>query len=50
MESGIPYPRRTIRTKSHVLRSNQLPSNIPNDDEYNLSKGGRQRMALSIHG
>ena len=39
MEGSIHHQRRTIRTKSHVLRPNQLPSYLSNDDERNLRRG-----------
>ena len=50
MESSIPHPRRTVRTKGHVLWINQLPSNIPNDDEHYIPKGSSRRMVISLHG
>src|SRR5260221_14670774 len=50
MESGIPHPQRPLRTDSHVLRTNQLPHYLSDDDEYDLSARDRPRMAFRIHG
>src|SRR5229473_3217467 len=50
MESGLPHPRRTLRANSHVLRTNQLPSYLPNDDEHDLPSRNRPRMAVRLHG
>ena len=33
VEGGIHHKPRIIRTKSHVLRTHELTSNLPNDDE-----------------
>ena len=49
-KSSISHPWRIVWTISHVLWSNQLPSNISNDDEHYLPDRSRRRMAISIHG
>src|SRR5713226_9167328 len=50
MESGLPYPRRALQADSHVLRTNQLPSYLPNDDEYHFPSRNRSKMAVRLHG
>src|SRR6266436_4874098 len=50
MESRLPDPRRTIRTNSNVLRTYELPRNIPNDDEHHIPHRSRPRMAVRIYG
>ena len=39
MESGVPHAGRLIRTKGHVLRIDQLPGDVSNDDEHYILKG-----------
>ena len=50
MESGLPHPRRAIRTNSHVFRANELASHLPNDDEHHLSPTSDARMVLHLYG
>ena len=50
MESGIHHEQRTVRTKGHVLRPNQLPGDLPNDDECHLRFGVVGRVADHLHG
>ena len=50
MEGGLPHAWRSIWTNSHVFRVNQLPGDIPNDDEHHFSKRSGPRMAIGIHG
>ena len=50
VESSIHHQPRPIRTKSHVLRTHKLASNLPNNDERNLSGRAPGRMGVNIHG
>src|SRR5258707_3261015 len=50
VESSLPYPRRALRADGYVLRTNQLPRYLPDDDEYDFPSRNRPRMAIRLHG
>ena len=50
MERSVPDPKRPVRTHGNVFWFNQLPGNIPDDDEHHLPNGGSKRVAICIHG
>src|SRR5579863_1151008 len=50
MEGSLLNKRGTFRTNGDVLRSHQLPSHLPNDDEHYIRPGNSRTMANHIHG
>ena len=50
MESGLHNQWRAVWTNGHVLRTNQLPHHIPNNDEHHLPQPYWQRERYHIHG
>src|SRR5258708_38912583 len=50
MEGGLSHPRRPLRTDGYVLRTDQLPCHLPDDDEHDLPSRNRPRLALRIYG
>ena len=50
VESGLYHQQRVVRTQCHVLRTYQLTSNLPNDDERDLHRGVTRRMADGLYG
>src|SRR5579863_1925554 len=50
MESHILNKRGIVRTHGNVFRPNQLPSNLPDYDEYHIRSRNSRTMANSIHG
>ncbi len=50
MEGGIHNQQRPIQTNGHVLRPDQLPSHIPNNDEHKLPRPHWWRECNHLHG
>ena len=50
MESGVPHPRRIIRTTSNVLWPHEFPGYIPDDDERDIPNGSGPGLAVGVHG
>src|SRR6266850_7699267 len=50
MESSLPNPGGIIRTFGYVLRSNELPGHLSNDDEPYFPSTSSPRVAVSING
>src|SRR6266446_117694 len=38
VEGSLQNPKRTLRTTSHVLRTNQLPSHLPENHELHVQR------------
>src|SRR3984957_10899783 len=50
MESSIYHESRAVRTKGDVLRTDEFPSNLPNDDERDLCRRITRRMGDNLYG
>lgn len=50
MENSISDQIWFIRMPRHVLRTLQLPSHIPNHDEYDLPQSHHRTSRHSLHG
>jgi hypothetical protein len=50
MEGGIHHEPRPLRTTSHVLRNDQLPSHLPDHDECVVQRRTLTRLAVNLYG
>src|SRR6266702_1233177 len=50
MEGGLQNQFRPLRTMRHVLRTNEFPKHIPNNDGYHLPRTHINRRSHRLHG